>query len=1000
MASQIDPWLTKNLQMTKSMFNQNLQTCKSSKVIGRKINNASLTLKSQKIKKFRPNVVLLPVPIKKTTDSSRAATVKRSPYRSLSLSKILPPKEPKLDIPHYVSPPRQMRFKREKRKNISQIIELDLKPEKLKSYSIKHILTDSLYKLHQDKHEVTKKETEEKLKQDTQREKLKATNDKIRKKNSKTKKPLEFKHPKPWGSHCKETSDPKSSDNEELRSKVRSEREIVKKEGRRAIGLELYSNVRVKPKSKNKSEEKSSKKSRDPDPEIVSYIKQKKKSRRVATLQNKLEETLKEQDRLLALERLEKTQHKRQTKKHKKKRREKKEGGSKDKVGTKSLWTAEYDKSTEMTQPLYRRQEIATESNEEAMEPKEMLTKQLRDLQKRVSVTQDLIKTQAALIIQKWIRGVQRKCSLKPTVSRSESVRSSEQHLKTEEWVNIIETPKKLLTQKSGLAQEFEEKLIEKHAEIEKTVLNHKYSNREDQNTGRLTPTHAVIKHEENEIDSFYESSADISYEEPPIIHTQPKVVHKVPPLSLNFLKCSKKVTEKMGRKKNKISSTNNSYQSDSLDASLIAKQSLVSPANPQISFDLHSSHESYNLGNVEGKLIETYENCELTDRRNSETSLKTFNYYPQNEEITPKDSIDCISFTSDFENHKEVPTDFNDPEVNLKNILARNLDPNRIEELIERPSFNIRIDDDSSEEEWNSQLALYPDSNVSERELEQKLFLGQNLSTTPLDPSFTGAFSNPYSYQNLANGFEDEIVTIVAKEITSFLELIPFTLLEKEIDSSPEFIYYYLKLLQEEMSKNEEEMLELINTPAYQDPLAKLSSMQNAEVGGFCKFPSLELILLPELCTSLKVQLKTLELPSRQIYLQMIFDCVNEALNYLRPFGTKGLPDPWSAVSSTLFGEGQLRVVFEKIQKLVGRWVEVRAGSYPGENVKNDEEKLQKLRDESLSVLLTQNISDEECKWLEYDEEETQVKIEVANRVFDYLLNEALIVIKCDGEM
>ena len=999
MASQLDPWLTKNLQITKSMFNHNLQISKSSQVIGRKINNASLTLKSQKIKKFSPNIVLLPVAIKKPIDSSRAATVKHSSRRSLSLSKILPPKVPILDIPHYVSPPRQIRFKREKRKNISQIIEQEPKPEKIKSYSMKHILTDSLYKLHQEKQEVMKKEIEERVKQETHREKLKATNDKIRKKNSKTKKPLEFNHRKPWGSHCNEISDPKSSENDELRSKIRSEREIMKKEGRRAIGLDLYPNVKIKRKAKNKSEEKVCKKVRDPDPEIVHYIMQKKKSRRVATLQNKLEETLKERDRLQALERLEKTQHKRQIKKNSKKKRKDKKNRDKDKAAVKALWNAEYDKSTEMTQPLYRRQEILTESNEDAIEPKEILSKQLRDLQKRVTETQDLIKTQAALIIQKWIRGIQSKIHLKPMVSHSESLHSSELRMKTEDWVDIIETPKKILTGKSDLAQEFTEKLIEKHAEIEKTVLNNKHSNREDHNTERVTPSHSLINHEEVESDSFDESSGEFSYEEPPIIRTQPKVVHKVPPLTLNFLKSSKKISESMGRIKKK-SSANSSYQSDSLDASLIDKQA-VSPVNPQISFDLQSSHESYNLGNANRKISGVYENYDHTEPRNSDLSLRTFNYYPQNEEGTPKDSLDYESFNSDTENNKETPADINDPELHLKSILSKNANPNRIEELIERPSFNLRIDSGSSDEEWSSQLVLHPDSNISERQLEQRLIPCQTtLPSLPQTDSVPNSFSNPPPYQNFVNEFEDEITEIVNNEISYFLELIPFTLVEKEIDSSPEFIYRYLGLLQEEMRKNEEEVLEMINTPAYQDPLAKLSSLQCAELGRLCKFPSLELILLPELSNSMKVHLKTLEFPSRQVYLQMIFDCVNESLNYLRPFGTRGLPDPWSCVSSTLFGEGQLNVVFEKIQKLIARWVEVRAGSYPGDDIKDDEEKLQKLREERLSLLLTQNISDDEKKWIEYEEEETQVKIEMADQVFDFLLSEALILINYGEEV
>ena len=65
---------------------------------------------------------------------------------------------------------------------------------------------------------------------------------------------------------------------------------------------------------------------------------------------------------------------------------------------------------------------------------------------------------------------------------------------------------------------------------------------------------------------------------------------------------------------------------------------------------------------------------------------------------------------------------------------------------------------------------------------------------------------------------------------------------------------------------------------------------------------------------TGLKVLFESLEIPSRQIYLQLLFDCVNEALNFIRPFGVTGIPDPWSTKPRILFGEAELDSVFQKI--------------------------------------------------------------------------------------
>ena len=393
MATQIDPWLTRNLKTTKSAFNNNLQTCKSTQVIGRKINNDCLTVKPQKTKRFRPNILLLPVEFKRSAETSQVMTAKRSPCRSLSLNKCISEKETKLSIPHYVSPPRQVKYLREKRKHTSQIIENKIKVEKYKPSNIKHILTDSIIKIQQEKQETLKRELEEKINQYSKREKLKATNEKIRKKNAKIKKIIDFKHPKPWGLDqraFKDYFDVKSSDNEELRNKIRSEREATKTSGRKAIGLDLYPNAKLKVKKSNKSEEKV-KTRRNPDSGIGLYIKQKKKARRATMIQQKLEEALKERDRIIALERLEHTQRRKQTKRKKKKSK------------SKSRWANENEKSTEITQPVYNKHQfhVIDVFKDDSLESKECITRQLKDLQKRVSETQDLIKSQAAAIIQK-----------------------------------------------------------------------------------------------------------------------------------------------------------------------------------------------------------------------------------------------------------------------------------------------------------------------------------------------------------------------------------------------------------------------------------------------------------------------------------------------------------------------------------------------------------------------------------------------------------------------
>ena len=138
----------------------------------------------------------------------------------------------------------------------------------------------------------------------------------------------------------------------------------------------------------------------------------------------------------------------------------------------------------------------------------------------------------------------------------------------------------------------------------------------------------------------------------------------------------------------------------------------------------------------------------------------------------------------------------------------------------------------------------------------------------------------------------EDIITELLNQEIDAFLLTISFKI-EKDIDPSNNYLDFYLNSMAKELKDIEDIVLETINTPAYQEPLIKLRILQNTEIGELSKYPNLELVLPFELCSQMKLKLESLEIPARQIYLQMLFDCVNEALNYIRPFGLKGMPDP-----------------------------------------------------------------------------------------------------------
>ena len=355
------------------------------------------------------------------------------------------------------------------------------------------------------------------------------------------------------------------------------------------------------------------------------------------------------------------------------------------------------------------------------------------------------------------------------------------------------------------------------------------------------------------------------------------------------------------------------------------------------------------------------------------QSSLNNIQHVPDQKpkevsECHPVESPRLISDTSypDLSNDDSCTSELSnliDPDLCLRHILQSS--SASVKDLIERPENRMMRDSDSSEEEFNPPF-LYTDTNISEAQLQ--------------------SFSNPILE---LQEHDQDVLYIINNEVQDFIQSCEFKLDLIHIDTSLAFIEKYVKSLQSKLEENEEEILELINTPAYQDPIRKLEYLQSKSLGNMLKFSGLELILPQDLSSELKVEYEALEMPSRQIYLQMIFDCVNEALNYIRPFDVCGLPHPWSLVSATLYGEGEVRAVAGKVMKFIRKWESVRCGMLDSRIHGHTLEKVSKNREERLNVIIAQNVRDSEGYWMDYEDEETQVKIEISKLALDELIEE-----------
>jgi len=143
----------------------------------------------------------------------------------------------------------------------------------------------------------------------------------------------------------------------------------------------------------------------------------------------------------------------------------------------------------------------------------------------------------------------------------------------------------------------------------------------------------------------------------------------------------------------------------------------------------------------------------------------------------------------------------------------------------------------------------------------------------------------------------------------------------------------------------------------------------------------------------------------SEHIHNKAIFDAVNEALNFFRPYGPRGEPMPWSSKSrkNGLFlsdSEEALNAVLAQVRGKLFQWANSRAGVLPLEHLLAssnestrhiEEEVLQQHREKVLSDMLSKELQEMEQRFLDYEMHEAQVNIDLADLVFEQLLQETV---------
>ncbi|CAD8059117.1 unnamed protein product [Paramecium primaurelia] len=135
-------------------------------------------------------------------------------------------------------------------------------------------------------------------------------------------------------------------------------------------------------------------------------------------------------------------------------------------------------------------------------------------------------------------------------------------------------------------------------------------------------------------------------------------------------------------------------------------------------------------------------------------------------------------------------------------------------------------------------------------------------------------------------------------------------------------------------------------------------------------------------------------------IHNKAIFDSLNEALDYFRPYGLNGQPFLWKSDPTKLRARevqltdipGIIRKASEKVidwsHYMTGILIDKEDSPFP-KSFQLDQETIAQIREDRLYRMLTLDIIDNEDRWTNYDEETTEISIDLSDLLFDHLIEE-----------
>ena len=204
------------------------------------------------------------------------------------------------------------------------------------------------------------------------------------------------------------------------------------------------------------------------------------------------------------------------------------------------------------------------------------------------------------------------------------------------------------------------------------------------------------------------------------------------------------------------------------------------------------------------------------------------------------------------------------------------------------------------------------------------------------------------------------------------------------------------------------------ISVPLRAKPLELLNRMQEVEIGTILEteYASFPEILSVNLYLNLEnnrenstrpansLHIHQLIIEAEHIHNKMIFDAANEALQKYRPYGLQGIPMPWSFTCRfDKKNNKPIKLILEEVKEELLDWSTIQAGKISTEDMMLsngilDEELLQQVREDRLANMLAEEIIERDNIWINYEFEETQVKLDIADMILEELSGEIIKIL------